>query len=219
MLAARLHTNVHVLPVMVPMMLQPPPQPEAAHSTGTVPRVLFVGRLVAEKNLTTWLQVAAQVAARAPSVHFDVVGDGPLREDLEALTHHLGLAERVQFHGFVPYEDLPAIYQAAAVLLLTSHYEGFGRVVVESYLQGVPVVSSRTAGTEDIIADGVTGFLHRADDVSGIAASVLRLLHDAARRQQMGEAGGALVRERFAAERLARDWMALLISAAPARCC
>lgn len=205
-----LHQNVHVLPVPITMDTSK----IRHHQPAQMHRVLFVGRLVPAKNLGAWLQVAQQVAARDPKVTFEIVGHGVLRGELEAKTKRLGLDGRVHFSGAIPYERLLPIYRSSKVFLLTSRYEGFGRVVVEAYLNSVPVVATQITGVEDIVEDGQTGFLHPPGDVTGMADSVLRLLHDDALRQQMGQYGHDLVRARFDPRRLSREWVTLLISAA-----
>jgi glycosyltransferase involved in cell wall biosynthesis len=206
-----LHGNVHVIPV--PVTMQAPAGESAQEEMGR-PRVLFVGRLVEEKNLEDWLRVAALVAEREPGAEFEIVGDGPCRPHLEKLAGELGIAQRVRFRGFVPYEELRPIYASSAVFLITSHCEGFGRVVVESCLQQLPVVGTRITGVEDIVEDGRTGLLHSSGDVDGMAGSVVAILRDQELRRQMGQAAREHVTERFDPERLSRSWMSLLVAAA-----
>ena len=210
LLSAGLHRNVHLVPVPVTMDIAT----IASHLPSPAHRVLFVGRLVPAKNVGEWLQVAQRVAAQDTEVTCKIVGEGPLSGELEMETKRLGLKRRVHFAGAVAYDQLPQIYRSAKVFLLTSKYEGFGRVVVEAYLSGVPVVATQITGVEDIVEDGQTGFLHAPGDVRGMADSVLRLLHDDALRQRMGQRGRDLVRARFDPERLSREWVSLLISAA-----
>lgn len=210
LLAKGLHRNVCVIPVPVTMgpctAADPAPAPNNC--------VLFVGRLDFPKNVEEWLTIAQRLAAQAPDAVFEIVGDGPLRETLESQAHQLGLAPRVHFAGTVPYDRLPDIYRTAKVFLLTSRYEGFGRVVAEACLNGVPVVATRITGVEDIVDDGETGFLHAAGDVEGMAKSALRLLRDDSLRQTMGQLGRERVRARFDPDRLTREWVDLLVSAA-----
>lgn len=213
LIATGWHQNVHVIPVPVTMSLYSGVTSPAS-TPQSLPRVLFVGRLVPTKNLTTWLKVAALVAAHEPTVQFEIVGDGPLRSGLEEVAHQLIPDGRVHFHGALAYDQLPPVYRSATVFLITSHYEGFGRVVLESYLYGVPVVGTRITGVEDIIEEGQTGFLHDNQDVQGLAMSVLRLLRDETQRQRMGQAGYNLVRSRFAPQELTRRWINLLVTTA-----
>lgn len=201
-----LHHAVSVIPVPVTMT---PKERDANPS-----RVLYVGRLDSEKRMRDWLHVAAAVLERRPETAFDIVGNGADRADLEDLARSLGIADRVRFHGFVPYERLPDFYRRAAVFLLTSSYEGFGRVLVEAQLHGIPCVSTRTLGAQDVIEHDRTGFLHDVGDIRGMAESVARLLDDRDTNTHMGREGAALVREKFDPAALARQWMELLANVA-----
>lgn len=212
MVSEKLNGNVHVIPVPVTMLLDangeaPELEPEKA-------RVLFVGRLVTEKNLEEWLSVAGAVAGKRPDVEFAIVGDGPLRPVLEARTRSLGLGDCVRFLGLLPYDRLSPVYRSSTVFLLTSHCEGAPRVVFEACSQGLPVVGTRISGVEDVIENGKTGFLHDNGDVQGMAASVLALLNDPELRERIGRAARARVLSGFAPEKLAKDWMSVLVSAA-----
>lgn len=204
-----LHQQVHTLPVMVDMARE---ADSGTNAPGPRPhRVLFVGRLCHQKNLEDWLRVAARVAAADAEVIFDIVGDGPLKDALVQQAQSLGLASRVCFHGFIPNRQLGPFYREAAVFLLTSHYEGFGRVLIESYAHQTPVVAPLITGVEDIVDPGRTGFLHPPGDLEGMAASVLRLLLNPEEAQRLGAAGQTLVRKRFNPQSLMQAWVALLV--------
>jgi glycosyltransferase involved in cell wall biosynthesis len=208
-----LHHRVEVSPVPVAhlgMVARDRPNPGAARSR----RVLFVGRLSRQKDLAAWLAVAARVARAEPRAVFEIVGDGPERPELERLAKSLGITERVGFTGFVPNARLAEIYASASVLLLTSRYEGFGRVAVEAYAHGTPVVSTAVVGVTEIVDDGATGFIRDRGDLDGLAECVVRLLRDDRLRQQMGERGRIRVTERFEPRRLRDRWVGILISAA-----
>lgn len=207
-----MHGRVSLIPVPVFMVGKPQGSAETGRGPGT-PRMLFVGRLVPQKNMFQWLDVAKMVADRVRDAEFDVVGDGPLRRDLEAKARDLGLADRVKFRGWVRNDELPAFYRESSLLLLTSLYEGFGRVVLEAYAAGVPVVGTRIAGLEDVVAHGKTGFLHDLGDLAGLADSVVRILSDPALGRRLGEQGRAMAAERFDPGRLAEEWMAMLAGA------
>jgi glycosyltransferase involved in cell wall biosynthesis len=154
------------------------------------------------------------VAQQVPEARFEIVGDGPEREALEADARRQGLDRSVQFTGPIPYAALGAAYGRASVFLLTSHYEGFGRVVAEAALHGLPVVAPEIAGVEDIIIQGVTGFLHAPGDVAGMSASVIRLLQENALRIEMGRRARQSVLKRYDPQRLTQEWVALLIASA-----
>ncbi len=178
------------------------------------PGVLFVGRLAPEKNLNLWLAVALRVAAARSDVHFDIVGDGPQKPSLEAQVRHLGLSDRVIFHGARPRTALANDYAEASVLLLTSDHEGFGRVLVEAMAAGVAVVSTRTAGAREVLDDGAVGVLAPIGDADALAAGVVRLLADVPYRAALVDAGRRRVAKRYRPETLAAQWVDMLIEVA-----
>lgn len=198
------HRRVHMIPVPVTLLQQPPP---TARPAPAEPVVLGVGRLVPQKRFDRWLQVANIVSDRVPAAKFVIVGDGPQREKLQARATGLGLRHRVRFTGVVPYKQLPRYYEKANVFLLTSDYEGFGRVLVEANWNRVPAVASSIAGCEDIIVNQATGFLVPPDDVGTLAGRVVELLQDERKRQTMGTAAQARVKQAFDPDRLIRQWI------------
>ena len=101
-----------------------------------------------------------------------VVGDGPLRHDLEAQARGLGIAHAVEFAGY--QEDVVSAYAAMDVFVLPSRDEGFGLVFLEAMAVGVPVVGTRVIGSEDAVEDGVTGLLVPYADAPALARAVRR---------------------------------------------
>jgi glycosyltransferase involved in cell wall biosynthesis len=156
------------------------------------------------------------VSRQHPAARFDIVGEGPERARLEQEAESLGLGQVVAFTGFVPHPRLGEVYARASVLLLTSHSEGFGRVLVEAASQGVAAVSTSVAGPRDIIINGVTGFLHEPGDVDGLARSVSTLLGHPERAVSMGARAQTLVSARFDPERLRAAWVHLWVTTAEA---
>jgi glycosyltransferase involved in cell wall biosynthesis len=164
--------------------------------------VLFVGHLYAPKNLELWVDVARLVIERVSAVAFVIVGDGPDECMLRERVIAAGLTDRFVFTGRQDHAVLPQIYAAADVFLLTSHYEGFGRVVLESLLSGVPVVSTACTGPEDLIEDGFSGYLLPCGDAAGLAERVIELLKDDSRAAAMGRAGRERAEQQFSLEAL-----------------
>jgi len=178
------------------------------------PLVLFVGRLAPEKRLFTWLQVASVVSRRHPEARFVVAGDGPELARLQVAAAKLGLAPVIEFAGFVPYSELPRLYAKATAVLLTSPAEGFARVLVEAASQGTAAVATASAGPRDIVINGVTGFLHEAEDVAALADSVCVLLREPARAAMMGAQARTLVSVKFNPQRLRSAWVDLWVTTA-----
>lgn len=167
-----------------------------------VPIVGIVGRIFPIKNHRRFLTAMAKVAAARTNARFLVVGDGVLRAEMEALARELGIGGQTVFTGW--REDLDRIYADLSVLVVSSDNEGTPMSAIEAMASRVPVVATRVGGLPDLIEDGRTGFLLPASDVDGLAAAVTRLLSDAGRRIQMGEAARAST-ARFGADRLATD--------------
>lgn len=177
------------------------------------PVVFFVGRLTAQKNLQLWLTVAREALAQRPEVRFVLAGGGEEDQALQALAVEMGIADAVTFLGPVGYECLPDLYAAADIFLLTSHYEGFGRVVLEAAMAGVPSVATKCSGPEDLIDHGRTGYLLERGDGEALVAAVLDLVGHPDQAARMGGLARDLVQEQFGidalANRLVSHWSAV----------
>jgi glycosyltransferase involved in cell wall biosynthesis len=148
------------------------------------PVVLFVGRLVEGKRPQDAVQAVSQLPA---DVKLYMVGDGPMRSELEAMA-----TERVAFLGQVPYEEMPAVYRAGDVLVLPSRAEGLPRTVLEAFASGVPVVSSHLEHTAPVVRAG--GETVEIGNVEGYASALERVLD---RTQELGTDGRQTVIEEF----------------------
>ena len=173
-----------------------PEEVRRRHALGDRPILLSVARLVEWKGQDTVLRALPEIRVAVPDAAYLVVGEGPYRPALEALVRRLGLERHVFFAGHVPGSELPSYYRAADVMVVPSREftagapaEGFGIVYVEAGACGTPVVGGRGGGTEESIADGVSGFRVDSDDPSAVAAAVLRILQDRELAERMGRAG------------------------------
>jgi glycosyltransferase involved in cell wall biosynthesis len=133
-----------------------------------------------------------------------IVGDGPGREYLESRVRALGLRLSVRFLGH--RNDAQRVLAAMDVFLLTSLSEGLPNAVLEAMACGVPIVSTRVGGVEELVDEGVSGFLVPVRDVDGIAAAVARLGADPMLRRRMGVAGQTKARAEFRLERMLDDY-------------
>jgi len=156
--------------------LQPP-------ASGLGPRVLFIGRLSREKGLKTLLTAWKEVQAEIPEAELRIVGDGPMREELQSLSEGLN----VSFAGRIEGDQLYREIEAARFTVLPSEcYETFGRVVIESYACGRPVMVSNIGGPAELVRAGETGVLFTPGNAEALAAKVLELLRDSDVLAQMG---------------------------------
>lgn len=156
--------------------------------------VVVVGRLAVEKRPELAVRAFAEVAARHPAATLHLVGDGPLRADLEALVADLGLRERVRFHGSVAAERVAEHLAAARVVLAPSERESFGLVVTEAMVAGRPVVASDIPAFREQVTDGVDGWV--AGDAQSFAAALDEALADPEECARRGRAAAASARTR-----------------------
>jgi glycosyltransferase involved in cell wall biosynthesis len=174
--------------------------------TPSCPVIGYVGRISPEKDLDTWLQVAARVGQHYPDAHFVLVGDGPdgtLLQHLQQQARVLGIAGRVHFPGYRAHL-LPA-YATFDLFFLSSRREGICNSLLEAMAMELPVVTTDAGGTRELVRDGRTGYILPQGDVDGMARAILQLMGDAAFRQRMGRAGRERVQHAFSfARRLQR---------------
>jgi glycosyltransferase involved in cell wall biosynthesis len=149
----------------------------------------------AQKNPLDFVRVAALVLKEEPKAAFVYVGDGPLREEAEALARDLSVGARVRFLGW--QKDPRALAAGFDVFLLTSLFEGLPCVFPQVLSQGTPVVAANVDGAPEIVREGVNGYLCQPRDVEALAARVLALLKDSGLRRRMGAAALKSVPEEF----------------------
>lgn len=139
------------------------------------PVIIGAGRLVEEKDFATLLRAFAIVRSRR-SAELILLGDGPLRGDLERLAGELGIAGNVRFAGMV--DNVYAYFSRSSVFVLSSKREAFGNVLIEALACGTPCIATRCAsgGPQEILADGEYGSLVEIRDVEGMAAAISRTL-------------------------------------------
>jgi glycosyltransferase involved in cell wall biosynthesis len=155
-----------------------------------------------QKSLDRWLRVADRVRAKVPGARFLLVGDGPLRASLEQQARDMGLGDAVVFPGL---QRDPAPWLAAMdVWLSTSTFEGMPLALLEALAARRAVVATAVGGVPEVIDDGRQGRLLPPGDEDGLVAAVCALADDADSRRRLGDAGAALVDDRFGMERMQR---------------
>ena len=147
----------------------------------------YVGRLVPIKGCEYFLYALELTRRRRSEIKGIIVGDGPLREELEELAKGLGLSESVVFAGV--REDIPEIMHALDLFVLTSLNEGLGRVLLEAMACGVPVVASRVGGVAEIVLHRETGLLVPPKDPEEIAGAILEILNDGEKAELFSRKG------------------------------
>ena len=165
-----------------------------------------VGFLVPQKGLFDLLEAFALLAKTLPDATLHLVGDGPLRSELEARAGELGVRERVEFHGALAPEDVGQVLHESDVFVSASHFETFGVAVVEALATGMPVVVTASGGPESFVSDEV-GRVAPVGDVTALAAAMA----DVAGRLPTFEPArlADYVRIRFGPEQLVRSLYAV----------
>jgi glycosyltransferase involved in cell wall biosynthesis len=153
-----------------------------------------------KKAVDVLLRAFVTIGQTARTLRLVLVGDGPLREELEQLTRNLGLQDRVTFLGWRGRREVIRLLRDCDLFVLPSRSEPFGIVVAEALASQKAVVASAVGGIPEIIEDGISGVLVTPDDPIALAAAVLTLLDDDARRDALGRAGHKRIVERFSHE-------------------
>lgn len=170
------------------------------------PVVGSVFRFWAEKRPMLWLEAAREIARRSRDTHFLLIGEGPMRGEMEDFVRAAGLAGRLHLPG--ARGDVATPLSAMDVFLLTSEFEGTPNVVLEAQWLGLPVVATDAGGTREAIAEGETGWCCPAESAT-IAGRVSALLADAAARERARQAGPCFIDERFGMAQMIGQTLAL----------
>lgn len=182
----RFHPNVDPTPIRV------------RHAMGDAPTILTVARLVEKKGIDMVLRALPSILYAVPEVRYLIVGDGPLRPQLQALAKELGVARHVLLVGAVEHNssDLPRYYCACDVYVMPSRslpghgeVESFGISYLEAGACSKPVVAGRSGGVEEAVDDGVTGLLVDPLDIDEIANAIVKVLKDGNLARRLGENG------------------------------
>ncbi len=178
-------------------------------STEGRPIILFVGRLVGFKGAEFLIKAASEVQRQFPAVELVLIGDGPLRKDLERLAKQS--LRRYRFLGARTSEEVCSWMNRASVLCMPSvtmrsgETEGFGMVCAEAQAVGKPVVAFASGGISEIISHANTGFLAAERDWQALAEYLLILLQSAELRERFGRAARELMLRQFDLEHCTRQ--------------
>lgn len=206
--------KVHVIHCGVDAMflaatISPPPEK---------PRLVNVGRLSEQKGQLLLVQAAARLRDQGLRFELVIVGEGPLRGQLEELVDQLDLREFVRIVGLMSNEEVRQELEAARALVLPSFAEGLPVVIMEAFARGRPVISTYVAGIPELVDSGVTGWLVPAGAVEPLVAAMTAVLTaQPAELERLGRAGAARVANRHNADAEAAK-LATLFSCADQSC-
>jgi 1,2-diacylglycerol 3-alpha-glucosyltransferase len=160
---------------------------EICYGLPSRPRVLFVGRLAQDKEIDVLIRAMSYVCAEREA-HLLVVGRGDERARLERLAGEFGVQPYVHFLGFVPEEDMPALYRAVDLFAIASLCEVQSLPTLQAVATGLPVVAADAVALPELVREGVNGFLVPPGDPGAVANAMTRVLADPDLAVQMGQA-------------------------------
>lgn len=179
-------------------------QPSIVHAFLTIG---MATRLVEEKGIKDFLLAAAQLRSAPLQLRFVIAGDGPLRARFEGMASALGVADCVEFMGFVP--DMRAFYSSLDVFVLPSLREGLPMCILEAQAAGRPVIASRVGAIPDVVIDDWSGLLIEARDETGLVSALRRLIEDQSLRIRLGVNAQSLINESYSALAMSKHYLSV----------
>ena len=184
-----------------------------------IPQIVSVGRLVTFKGFEDLIDACAELQRRGADFICEIIGDGPLREMLQAKIERLDLSSRVHLLGSLSQNGVLETLQAADLFALASTTDAqgatdiFPTVILEAMASARPVVSTRLAGIPELVLDGDTGILVSPGDASALTEALQRLVYDREVRLRYGRAGRARIEQHFQIENTVAPLLKLLEAA------
>lgn len=168
----------------------------------------IVGRLAEQKGHAFLLDAFKEVVTQFPYAILLIVGDGPLRQQLEEQAHRLGVDSSIRWMGSQRQEDVFRFYAVMNIFAMPSLFEGFGLTAAEAMAAGLPVVASDVDGLAEVVADGETGLLVPQQDTAALAAALIELLESPEKVAEMGFKGRQRVEKCFSLQRFSECTLA-----------
>jgi glycosyltransferase involved in cell wall biosynthesis len=178
-------------------------QADQVAAAGRVPVIMSVGRLVPKKGLDDLVAACALMRDRGIEFRCLIIGEGPLRNELQADINRHNLAGHVELRGAMTHAKLIALYREASIFALPPRItedgdrDGIPNVIVEAMATGLPVVSTAVSGIPELVKHDLTGLLVPPNDPKALAAALQRLLADPRHAQQLAHAARGELERNF----------------------
>ncbi len=140
--------------------------------------ILCLSRLTPRKGVTYLIDAIKKLAEKYPQIKLKIVGEGDSKQELMDQVKSLSLEDKVEFTGLIRHEHLPPVYKKAHMFVLPSLNEGMSNVILEAIASGLPVVTTDTGGSKELVQDGVNGFIVKMKDSGDIAEKLEKLVID-----------------------------------------
>lgn len=194
-----------------------PSQKKSHH--GDVKCVLTTSRLSREKGIDVLLKAWAKVLQEEKDLKLVILGQGPLKSELEMLSQSLRLGESVTFNGFV--HNVPEYLRSSDLFVLPSRAEGMSNALLEAMGYGIPCIATRVGGNDELIKPKVTegsigkyligenGLLVNSEDIQGLSEAILYLIRDRRAREEMGQRSRKFIQENYSIDLIADRYITL----------
>jgi len=183
--------------------------------SSTSPLILAVGRLITKKGFGDLIHACGLIAEHGKSFRCEIIGEGPLENELRHQIEQLDLQSRVALSGAKPQLEVRQRLAAANVLVLPSVVDPDGgmdnlpTVIMEAMATGLPVVSTKIGGIPEMVIENETGFLVQPGDAAGLADAIEKVIDDRMLAQRLGHAGYQRAQELFSIEKNVHELCAL----------
>ena len=189
---------------------------DRAHFSSTPPLIIAIGRLIPKKGFSDLIRTCALLAERGKSFQCEIIGEGPLEDELLGEIERLGLQDRVVLSGAKPQSQVRQRLSAANVFVLPSVIDTEGgmdnlpTVIMEAMATGLPVVSTNLGGIPEMVIENETGFLVQPGDTVAVADAINKIIGDPSVARRLGQAGHARARTLFSIEKNVRELCELI---------
>lgn len=161
-----------------------------------------VCRLKHQKNLKLFIDMARQLLNKKNNLKFIIIGDGPLKSELENYAVKLGLKECIFFLG--EKKNVFDFLRKINVFVLTSLYEGLSNAIMEAMISGLPVVATDVGGNRELISNGETGFLCQPNNISDLVEKVMYIIDNPKKAEEMGRNGRVKIINEFSIDKMVK---------------
>jgi glycosyltransferase involved in cell wall biosynthesis len=182
--------------------------PSVQRETNGLIRLLYVGRFNVFKNVETLVEAVARLyRMNVGEFELKLVGEGEQRRVLERLVSELGLTRQVRFAGWVPRDQIVDQYRRADIFVTATTWEGMPNTVLEAMACGLPIIGTRASGLQELVRDGINGYLVPMKNADALAEAIALLIDDDYERRRMGRQSRKLAEREFAWEYIAEQYL------------